>query len=298
MREAPMRDVTREIAFSRHEGSRGVEWLRTSYRLFRRAKVAWLVLFLLYGFVLGAIKLVPFIGGLAWVIMKPVFAVGFLAGAWNEERGGTPAPRHLFQGFRSNLWALLPLGVVLLVGIVLAVAATAVVDGGQLIGLLLDPVPLQLDPEAAQRRVAEALAEPRVQWGMAFGALCAMPTILALWWAPALVVFQDASPGVALRTSLRAALANWRPLIRYGVVMFFFAAVVPSFLSFLMAAIFPESLALVVPGLILFAYELCCLAVLQIADYVSYRDVFHANETLAPIERTGKSAAKPGSVDG
>jgi len=72
MFETPM-DFPREIVFTRHEGRRGIEWLRASYRLFRRAKLPWLLLLLAYYFVFVAIKLVPFVGGLAAVVMKPVF---------------------------------------------------------------------------------------------------------------------------------------------------------------------------------------------------------------------------------
>src|SRR3954453_16115889 len=162
MLETPMSDADRDIVFTRHEGRRGVDWLRTSYGLFRRAKLPWLLLVVAYYFVLLAIKLVPFAGGLAAVIMKPIFAVGFLAAAWNQERSVSPSPKHLFQGFRSNLWTLLPLGVVLLVGIALAVGATAIVDGGRLVGLFVDPAPADLDQEAAAKRFADTLAEPRV----------------------------------------------------------------------------------------------------------------------------------------
>ena len=285
MLESPMTDVPRDIVFTRHEGRRGVDWLRTSYDLFRRAKLPWLLLVLAYYFVLFAIKLVPYAGGLAAVVMKPVFAVGFLAAAWSQERSISPSPKHLFQGFRSNLWALLPLGLILLAGIALAVGATAIVDGGRLVNLFLDPVPGDLDQDAAQKRFADTLAEPRVQLGMLFGAVCALPTILALWWAPALVVFQDAGVGTALRASLRACLANWRPLLRYAISVFFFAAVVPSFLSLLIALIVPQSLYPLVAGIVFLPYTLCFVATLQISDYVSYRDVFHSGETLAPINR-------------
>lgn len=284
MLETPM-DVPRDIAFTRHEGRRGVDWLRASYQLFRRARLPWLLLVLGYYLIFVAIKLVPFVGGLAAVVMKPVFSVAFLAAAWNQERGVRPSPRHLFEGFRSNLWALLPLGVVLLVGMSLAVGATAVVDGGRLVGLLLDPAPADLDQDAAAKRLADALGDPRVQLGMLFGALCALPTILALWWAPALVVFQDASVGTALRASLRACLANWSALLRYGIAVFFFTAVVPSFLILLIALVVPQSLYPFFATLILLPYTACFVATLQISDYVSYRDVFHASETLAPMDR-------------
>ena len=47
--------------------------------------------------------------------------------AWTQERGGAPELRHLFRGFGSNLWALLPIGVVLILGTTVAVLSTALV---------------------------------------------------------------------------------------------------------------------------------------------------------------------------
>ena len=91
----------------------GVTWLRDAFRMVSQARLQWLLLLFLYYLVLGTIDLVPFVGQIFAPILKPVFAVGFLAAAWAQERGGRPQLRHLFQGFRSNLWALVPLGILL-----------------------------------------------------------------------------------------------------------------------------------------------------------------------------------------
>jgi hypothetical protein len=279
-------DDIRDIPFTRHEGRRGVAWLRASYALFRRARLPWLVLVLSYYFVLFALQWVPFAGGLALLIMKPVFSVGFLAAAWNQERGVTPSPRHLFQGFRSNLWALVPLGMLIVLNLMIAGGVTALIDGGRLFGLLLNPSPPELDQDAVTRRVAETFADPRVQFGMFFAVLCALPLILALWWAPALVVFQDAGLRTALRASLRAALANWRPILRWCLVVFLFTTLLPSVVVELLFLAIPQP-----PGLmsyLVFAlftlYLWSVVAVIHISDYMSYRDVFHSDETLAPVE--------------
>jgi hypothetical protein len=232
--------------------------------------------------VLVAIKMVPLIGGIAAIVMKPVFAVGFLAAAWHQERGERPLVRHLFFGFHANLRALVPLGALLLAGIVLAIGASAAIDGGRLVGLLLDPAPEAMSQEEAAERFASTLAMPRVQAAMLFAALCTIPTLLALWFAPALVVFQDASVVVALRSSLRAAIANWRPLLRYALTVFFFSAVVPTLMSLAVALLLPQDASAGVVALLLLPYSACLLATLQIADYVSYRDVFHADEDVAP----------------
>ena len=281
----PTMDIPRDIVFTRHEGRRGFEWLTLSYRLFRAASVRWLSMVMLYWIVLIICRALPFIGGLAPFIVKPLFSVGFLAGAWRQERGEDPKPADLFQGFRSNLWALLPLGVFLVVGSGLAVAATALVDHGRLLGLLFDPPSADLDAEAAAKRVSDVFADPSVRAGMVFAALCTVPTILAMWWAPALVVFQDASMFTALRVSFKAALANWRPIARYCISVFFFLSVLPSLIILLISVVVPESLFPYVATAIFVPYGLCLIAVLQISVYISYRDVFHAGETLAPIER-------------
>ena len=62
--------------------------------------------------------------------------IGLLAAAWTQERGGTPALRNLFQGFRANLWSLVAIGVFFVVGITTAVFASSLVDGGKLIELM------------------------------------------------------------------------------------------------------------------------------------------------------------------
>jgi hypothetical protein len=289
MLDTPMGEVPREIVYTRHDGPRGLEWLRQSYALFRRARLQWVVLVLCYYLVLLAIKLVPFAGGLAAVIMKPVFAVGFLAAAWNQERGVQPSPRHLFQGFRSNLWALLPLGVLIIANIAIAVGATSLIDGGRLLDLLTNPAPDGMDTDAASKRLSDTFGDPRVEIGMLFGMLCAVPLMLALWWAPALVVFQDASVRTALRTSLRASLANWRPMLVWCSIVFFFSTVVPSVVGQLLWLVLPSSISPVIIAGLFVVYLWSVVAVMQISDYVSYRDVFHAGETLAPIERAART---------
>src|SRR5512140_2180464 len=113
------------IAYERLPAARGGQWLRDAYGMVSRARLPWLMLLLLYYLVLGIVDLVPFLGQVAAPLLKPVLSVGFLAAAWSQERGGTPELKHMFVGFRSNLWALLPLGLVLVVGVTFAILGTA-----------------------------------------------------------------------------------------------------------------------------------------------------------------------------
>jgi hypothetical protein len=201
--------------------------------------------------------------------LKPVFAVGFLAAAWTQERGGKPSFTQLFRGFQSNLSALVPLGLIFLGGMGIAVMATTLIDGGELIRIM-----------TAQGTVQdEALGSGRPQLAMLFGAACALPTLLALWFAPALVVFEDANVVTAVGTSLRAALANWRAVAVYGLAVFALGGVLPG-LVLSIAQLFGQATAGLLALFIVVPYLFAFVATLHISDYVSYRDVFHTSEIL------------------
>jgi hypothetical protein len=256
------------IPFVRHDARRGMFWLRRAYAMFRAAPVRWLLLLVTYSVLVAFAELGPWPWlKLAASVLKPVFAVGFLAAAWSQERGGKPTLADLFRGFSSNLWALLPLGVVFFGGMTLAVWATSLVDGGALTAWFATG---EKPDEALQR-------SGRLQLAFLFGAACALPTLLACWFAPALVVFHDAGAASALWTSLRAALANWRPVSVFGLAALFYGGVLP-LVGATVAGLFGESLGPVIAVGIVFPYMLVFLASFQIADYVAYRDLFHADE--------------------
>jgi hypothetical protein len=258
----------RPIAFDSREAAHGFAWLSRAAKMFRAAPLPWLLLLFVYYLLVGLAEFGPWgaIGEFVAPLLRPVFAVGFLAAAWAQERGGTPKFGHLFRGFRSDLKALLPLGVVFLGGMLLAVRATALVDGGELIALL-----------SGTERPSEAiLSSGRVQVAMLFGAACALPTLLATWFAPALVVFHDAGARTALVTSLRASLANWRPIAVYGLSVFALGGIVPVF-ALGVAQLLAEGAAGPVLLFVVMPYMFVFIATLHISDYVSYRDIFPAD---------------------
>lgn len=276
--------MTDEILFTRHDARHGALWLRDAYAMLSAYRGTWLLLLLVYYIVVGIVDVIPLIGQFGLPLLKPVFAVGFLAAAWNQERGQRPQVQHLFQGFRSNLWALLPIGAFLLVGVSLSILATSLVDDGKLLEVL-----------SGRTRLDESvIASAEVQAAMLFAALLATPIVMALWFAPGLVVFHDCSAGVALVTSLRASLANWKPIAVYGLLVFAFGGLLPALVTGLIAAVVPQEFAMVVAVAFLMPYVFLFVATLHVSDYVSYRDVFHAGEQLAE----GAGAPGPGAPAG
>lgn len=268
-----MSDPPARITFARHPARHGILWLREAAQMLSAARVPWMLLLLVYYLIQLAVSVVPFVGPLAMMLMRPVFAVGFLAAAWTQERGGAPQVTHLFRGFRANLWALVPIGAVLIAGTTLAVLASALVDGGA----LLDVITAGAKPDET------LVVNPRLEAGMVLSVVCAIPVLLAVWFAPALVVFQDCSARQALTGSLRAALANWRPVAVYGLLLFFWGAMLPATAIALFAYLLPPAAAPYAVALFVVPYVFLFIAAQTISDYVAYRDIFHAGgEAAAP----------------
>jgi hypothetical protein len=259
------------IPFARRDARNGFEWLKQAYALFRAAPLRWLLLLFTYYMLIALLELGPLqaVGQFVAPLLKPVFAVGFLAAAWSQERGVAPRFADLFRGFRSNLLALVPLGAVFLAGITLAVLATTLIDDGKLIAIL----------SGAEKPTEEVIGSGSVQLAMLFGTACAMPSLLALWFAPALVVFHDAGAVRALVTSFRAAIANWRPIGVYCLSVFALGGVVPVF-ALSIAHLFGDVAAGVVALFVVVPYIFAFVATLHISDYIGYRDLFHGDEPL------------------
>ena len=261
------------IPFARRDARNGIVWIKRAYAMFRAAPLRWLLLLFTYYVLIGLMEFGPVqvVGQFVAPLLKPVFAVGFLAAAWAQERGSAPGFGDLFRGFRSNLLALIPLGAVFLAGITLSVIATTLIDDGRLIALM----------SGAEKPTEELLASGPVQLAMLFGVACAVPTLLALWFAPALVVFDDASALRAMGTSLRAAIINWRPIAVYCLAVFVLGGVLPVF-ALSVAHLFGDAAAGVVALFVVVPYLFAFVATLHISDYVGYRDLFHGDEI--PIE--------------
>lgn len=251
----------------------GLGWLRSASFLLAGARLTWLVFFVCYIFILGLLSIIPVIGTALATILKPVFAVGFLAGAWTQTRGQKPAISDLFRGFQSNLRALLPLGLVYWAGINLALLSTAIIDGGTFVSAIFLGEPL---PE-------DFLSRPETQWVMMLAALGALPAALATWFAPALVVFDEMPWYRAIGLSLGATVANWRAFLVLGATLFLFSAMLPAFALQVLVLIFGAAglgFALVV----LMPWWMALMTTLSISDYVSYLDTFHPEAPLPAPE--------------
>lgn len=227
------------------DAGRGTGWWSEAWALFTKNAGMWIVLALILLGIFVVLSLIPFLGSVAASLLAPVFVGGWLLAARKVETGAALEVGDLFAGFKDKLTPLLVLGALLLVATLVIAAAVGALGFGAFMGMMMG---------GAQRSaggVAAAMGAGMLALlvGLALGLVVAM----AIWFAPALVVFRNVAPVDALKASVSASLKNIVPFLLYGVI-YIVAAIVASI---------PFGLGWIV-----------LVPVGLLTVYVSYKDVF------------------------
>jgi hypothetical protein len=240
--------------------SEGVVWVQIALRYFNAEKLRWIALSA--GF-LFALQLATILGygrtGALALVVKPILNVGFLSAAWHQERKQTPEISHLLAGFKSNLPVLLLMGVVYALG-----AEAAAWLATQFTGIPSGIDIIQLDETKAVRFLSH------MTWTMAF----MLPVVAAVWFAPALVVFEDLGLVAALKVSLLTSVKHLGAIFLCVLSLFSFSAFIIGVIIFLSALWKPLF------SLSMFAF-LVITAINALIDYISYRRIFHPEQPLS-----------------
>lgn len=201
------------------EAGRGTAWWTQSWALFMKNPGMWLifgVVFVVAFFVLG---LIPFIGGLVATVLGQVIIGGWMLAARKLDSGGSIEFADVFAGFKDKLNPLLVLGALAAGATLVIFLVMAVMGGGAVMGMVAG---------GAARSTGGLMA------GAAFGMLAVLVGLvlgfvfaMALWFAPALVVFRDLAPVEALKASWSATVGNVAAFLIYGLI-WIVAAVVAS----------------------------------------------------------------------
>lgn len=243
---------------------RGAQWLLEGVRLFGAAPLGWLVL--VFAYLMGTMLLsaIPGVGPVVVGLVVPALSVGFMAAGRAAAHKQALDLAMLASGFRERLASQLVLGAVYVAGFLLAIAGSALGDGGMLAGLILGAAPAEEPPPGdglfAAMLVALALY---------------VPTMAMLWFAPVLVAWHGLSPARAVFYSLVACWLNLRAFFAYGVALLLGLFVVIGMVT-LAAALLAGAAASV--RALIFPLALAVLPVLFASYYASYRDVFGAAE--------------------
>lgn len=220
----------------------GWTWIAAAWNLFKRQPGLWIGMWLLFVVIFIGASVIPLLGTVLTGVFWPVFVAGFAVGCRAMDEGGELELGHLFAGFRERLGTLLGVGALVLV-------VSLVV--GMIVGLGLGAgafTMMQGDPEAMA-----ALAGTTMLLLILITMALLLPVMMAAWFAPALVVFQQQGVIESMKTSFSGCLRNLVPFLIYGVAMLVLAVL----------ATLPIGLGWLVLGPMLAA-----------SVYTSYRDIF------------------------
>jgi uncharacterized membrane protein len=239
----------------------GVDWIGEGWKLFAKAPLMWVVSILVLFVLAIVVNIVPFIGGLAFQLLQPVFAAGFIVACRSLETGGEFELEHIFAGFKKNFANLLVVGLILVAGGIALLLVFAVFAGFGLVTAFMTGDANNMLPALMASGMSIALGTLVMLFLM-------IPLLMAYWFAPALVMMHDMAPMAAMKTSFRGCLRNIVPFIVYGFVMFVLACV----------AMIPIGLGMLV-----------WIPVAMASNYVGYRRIF--TEDSMPAEPAMARAA-------
>lgn len=227
------------------DAGRGTAWWTEGWALFMKNPGMWVVLGLLLLVILVVLAVIPLLGSIATALLMPVFIGSWMLAAQKVGAGGTLAVEDLFSCFKDKLTPLLILGALLLA----ASIVIGIVAGGLGVGAVMGLV-----AGGGSRSTGGVMAAAGAgMFAVLVGMLMGFAVAMALWFAPALVVFRNLAPVDALKASVAASLKNIVPFLIYGLI-YIVAAIVASI---------PFGLGWVVLVPLLF-----------LTMYVSYVDVF------------------------
>ncbi len=218
------------------DAGRAIDWYGFGWRTFMSNPGLWIVMVLLAAVITFVLQLIPLIGPLVLSLISPALAAGLMYGAKETAEGRGIEIAHLFQGLfdKRTRIPLLVLGAVLL-GLMILISIVAIIIVGGSVGLGV----LGGDAGDADDAVAAVGA---IGAGMLLTFLVAIlygvATFALLAFAIPLVMFDDAAPLDAIKSSINASLKNVVPLIVFLVIYFLLAivAAIPFFLGFLVLA--------------------------------------------------------------
>lgn len=221
-------------------------WIKQGYWLFRKSPLLWVSLTAIGVIGMLGLASVPVVGDPLATLLFPILLAGYMLGCHALAQGEELELAHLFAGFQRNAQQLVTLGGINLVVKLLILGVMKFAGGAELVDILTSGRQVE-DPAVLMRAVEGA--------GMALplGLILFSLLMMAMQFAPMLVIFGKIPPVQAMKTSMRTFLRNILPLTVYGAMLLPFAYV--------------ASLPMMLGWLVL-------MPVLIASMYATYRDLF------------------------
>lgn len=233
------------------DAGRATAWYGYGFDQFKANAGVWIGMVVVLFLIMMVLAFVPVLGSLASNLLMPVFFGGLMLACQAQKEGRTVTFDFLFAGFKDKFGPLALLGLfwmiaILLITVVAGIFA-ALLFGGAIATGALTGAGMSGGAGLLGLGITAIL-------GFALVAIIiSIPMAMAIWFAPALVVFHNVAPIDALMTSLKASLKNWVAFLVFFVLYIVFAII----------ATIPLGLGWLVLGPVLIG-----------AMYAAYRDIF------------------------
>jgi hypothetical protein len=247
-------------------------WVKQGFALFRKQPAEMSTLFMAYMFLMLVLGLIPLLGQVLPLLLVPIFSIGFLQACVDIEQGKRVFPNLLLTGFRSPARnRLLQLGLLYLLAALLAIAASALVDGGVFWQAMSGQ--LELD--------ADAVRNSNMSLAMLFAAALYTPAAMAFWYAAPLIAWHDMGVGKAIFYSFFAVRRQGRAFLVYGLAWAAIGILLPATVSLLTALIFEKAIITI---MVLLPLSIVLTVVMYCSFYPTYAQIFGKPEAAAPLE--------------
>jgi len=176
----------------------------------------WLLIMVIMIVISVVLSFIPVIGHVASQILYPVLTGGLMLGCRAIDRGQPLTINHLFAGFSERAGPLLMLGVIytaVAIAIVAAVVGILLVIFGAAVFTQIFRV-----NDAISTGALLGGALMMVTVGTLLFLVLFLPLIMAIWFAPALVMLGGREPWPAMKESFAGSLQNVVPFLIYGLI--------------------------------------------------------------------------------
>lgn len=196
------------------DAGQGIEWLKEGWQVFLKNPGVWIAISVIALIIFVVLGFIPLLGQLAANLLAPVISAGLLIGCRALVQGEELKIEHLFAGFQQQTGNLVLLGVLALAAsVVIGIVSFAIVGGSAATGAIVG------------NSAGAGMALGGFMLAMLVVLALAAPLAMAMWFAPALVVFRNRPPIEAIKASFNACLTNLVPFLVYGVLLFVLAIV-------------------------------------------------------------------------
>ena len=244
----------------------GWMWIKHGYWLFRKNPLLWMVLSAIGVVGIVGITMIPVIGDPLSTLLLPALLAGYMFGCHALAQGEELELAHLLAGFKRHAQKLVALGGINLVGQLLILGVMMLTGGAALVSIMMSGKTGTEDVEVLTQAVTGA------GLAMLIGATLFSVLLMAMQFAPMLVIFGNMAPAPAMRASLRAFLRNMMPLTVYSLLLLPFAIL--------------ASLPMMLGWLVL-------LPIIIASLYAIYRDLFPMEGDAAAGSGEGNKEATP-----